>query len=317
MAALGVARAGVQRATRLADARRLCGASFAARVVRVCVSANDASRVEFRVRQRAIGTITLLESSGCCCACVPPAAHAGAPRALRVDSFAHNKQQHHTTHQKKAAHAYQRKRQGFGGFVKDAPLGGGGGAQPGGLGGFADPEDTAAWLLLDMDGALYDDYGAGAEEAAAPEDREPKYVNGKRVLVNAEITAKQVRVQGVDKGEEVGVLPLDEARALAAAEGVDLVLVSPDADPPVARLVAFGKFKYAAEKATKQRQKASKGVDAKEVRMRPVTEEHDYQVKLKAALAFLKKGAKVKLSMSFSGRELRFKEQGKALMLVS
>lgn len=162
----------------------------------------------------------------------------------------------------------------------------------------------------------YDDYDDFDQQLPDPwENTDPKYVNGKQVLVNLQITAKQLRIQGADKSD-MGITPREEAFAIAREEGLDLVLISPDASPPLARLIDFSKYKYEMERATKERQKASsKGQDTKELRLRPVTEEHDYQVKLKQAQGFLSKGARVKLSMSFSGRELRFKDQGKELML--
>lgn len=147
-----------------------------------------------------------------------------------------------------------------------------------------------------------------------PVIEEPKFVNGKSVQVNNDIKARQVRLLGVER-EDLGVVHIDEARAMAEDEEVDVVLITADADPPVARLIPFSKYKFEMERAAKQRQKAAKTVDMKEVRIRPVTEDHDYQVKLKNAQKFLSKGNKVKLVMTFSGRELRFKEQGRELIL--
>lgn len=182
-----------------------------------------------------------------------------------------------------------------------------------------DPRD-ATWLLSTVGNGDYDDYDYDDYDDQGPpvpdqwESMDPKYVNGRQVLVNRQIEVKSIRLQGMQK-EDMGVMATDEACQIAREEGMDLVMISPDASPPVCRLISFSKYKYEAERATKEKQKASKGVEIKELRMRPVTEPHDYAVKLKQAQAFLAKGAKVKVAMSFSGRELRFKDQGKELML--
>lgn len=178
------------------------------------------------------------------------------------------------------------------------------------------PRDTA-WLLSTVGDDYYDyddDYEDGPPIPDEWDTMDPKYVNDRRVLINRQIEASSVRLQGLDR-EDMGVMSADEARQISREEGVDVVMISPDASPPVCRLISFSKFKYESERAVKQRQKASKGVDTKELRLRPVTETHDYAVKLKQAQGFLQKGAKVKVSMAFSGRELRFKNQGKELML--
>eukprot|EP00878_Enallax_costatus_P007829 GHUV01008194.1.p2 GENE.GHUV01008194.1~~GHUV01008194.1.p2 ORF type:complete len:142 (+),score=26.66 GHUV01008194.1:628-1053(+) len=110
-------------------------------------------------------------------------------------------------------------------------------------------------------------------------------------------------------------MSFDQARELAREAQADVVMVNESGDPPVVRLIEFGKYKFEIERATKQKQKSSKGTETKEVRLRPVTEAHDYEVKVKAAEKFLSKGSKVKLTMQFSGREMRFKDQGKEMML--
>jgi translation initiation factor IF-3 len=152
------------------------------------------------------------------------------------------------------------------------------------------------------------------EEEYEPAPPEPKYLNGKRILANQEITASRLRVQGRDK-EDLGVMDFDEAYALAQEAEVDLLMINDQGSPPVVRLITFSKYKYELERSAKQRQKASKGIETKEVRLTPVVEPHDYEVKLKAANSFLAKGNKVKLVMNFSGRQLRFKDQGKELIL--
>ncbi|KAF8056347.1 infC [Scenedesmus sp. PABB004] len=195
---------------------------------------------------------------------------------------------------------------------------GGGGGAGRGFQGFDDA--TTDMLLQDLES--YSGYGFGpgtdrwmddvVEEVV--EDTSPKYVGGKRVLVNREIEAATVRVQDASKAE-IGVMSFEDARAAAMKADADVVLINEGADPPVVRLIAFGKYKFEVERAAKAKQKTSKGTETKEVRLRPVTEAHDYEVKVKAARGFLAKGSKVKLTMSFSGREMRFKDQGKEMML--
>lgn len=160
-------------------------------------------------------------------------------------------------------------------------------------------------------GDLYDDFDL-PPLPSVPE--KPKIVCGKKVLVNREIRAPQVRLMDQEK-VALGVFSLQDAMLEAQDAGTDLVLISPDADPPVARLIEFSKYKYEAEKDQRASKKKSGGVETKEIRLRAVTDVHDYQVKLKGAIKFLEKGNRVKLSMSFSGRELNFKETGKELML--
>eukprot|EP00882_Tetradesmus_deserticola_P001915 GHRQ01002054.1.p1 GENE.GHRQ01002054.1~~GHRQ01002054.1.p1 ORF type:complete len:365 (+),score=115.09 GHRQ01002054.1:159-1253(+) len=185
--------------------------------------------------------------------------------------------------------------------------------------GFTGFDATTEFLLQDLQAIGYglpDDRWLPEDELMeVVEDTSPKYVNGKRVMVNRDIEAPQVRVQDAMK-TELGVMSTDDARALAQQDAVDLVLINESGDPPVVRLVNFGKYKFELERAAKQKQKSSKGTETKEVRLRPVTEPHDYEVKVASARKFLSKGSKVKLTMQFSGRELRFKDQGKEMMLV-
>lgn len=163
-------------------------------------------------------------------------------------------------------------------------------------------------LLGGPDDDFYDD--------APPvvEDKRPKFVNGKALVMNRDINAASVRLLNQTK-DNLGVMPLDRAQRLALTEQVDLILISPDADPPVCRLMEWSKYKYEVEKFEKQKKKGGTATEVKEVRIRPVTDKHDYEVKMKSALKFLTKGARVKISMAFQGREMQFKEQGKELML--
>eukprot|EP00775_Hariotina_reticulata_P004568 gene4568-4823_t len=172
-----------------------------------------------------------------------------------------------------------------------------------GFPGFEDPADLQLLQDLELNSfyQLQDRWYPEEVLVEVEEDLSPKFVNGKRVL-----DAKKV---------DLGVMSCDEARQAALQAKVDVVLINDSADPPVVRLMEFGKYKFELERAAKQKQKSSKGVETKEVRLRPVTEPHDYEVKVKAAKAFLAKGSKVKLTMQFNGREMRFKEQGKEMML--
>jgi translation initiation factor IF-3 len=123
------------------------------------------------------------------------------------------------------------------------------------------------------------------------------------------IRVPEVRVID-DEGEQLGVLPIDEAIAIADEKGLDLVEVSPTAKPPVCKIVDFGKFKYEQSKREKESKKKQHVIHVKEVKFRPKTEEHDYQFKKRHAEEFLEKGDKVKFTVIFRGRELDHREMG-------
>ncbi|MFN3698962.1 MAG: translation initiation factor IF-3 [Dictyoglomus sp.] len=132
--------------------------------------------------------------------------------------------------------------------------------------------------------------------------------------VNEKIRAREVRVVGED-GKQLGVMPLSEALRIAREKGLDLVEVAPNANPPVCRIMDFGKFKYELsrkEKEAKRNQKIASEV--KEIKIRPNIEEHDYQVKLKKIREFLEKGYKVRLIILFKGRQLIYNEWGDKLL---
>jgi translation initiation factor IF-3 len=121
---------------------------------------------------------------------------------------------------------------------------------------------------------------------------------------NDRITARQVRLIGSD-GDQIGIVALEEALAKAADQGLDLVEVAPQGDPPVCRIMDYGRFKFEARKQT-QKQRAGKVVRAgqvKEVKFRPRTDDHDIAYKIKNVLKFLANGQKVKVSLFFRGRE--------------
>jgi translation initiation factor IF-3 len=116
------------------------------------------------------------------------------------------------------------------------------------------------------------------------------------------------------EGEQLGVMSTDRAIALAMQDGLDLVEVSPTARPPVCRIMDFGKFKYEQSKKQKESKKKQHTVQVKEIKLRPKTEEHDYQFKMRHAHDFLEKGNKVKVTLMFRGRELDHRELGEKML---
>lgn len=135
----------------------------------------------------------------------------------------------------------------------------------------------------------------------------------KDVRVNREIRAKEVRVIDPD-GKQLGILPLVEALRAAANAELDLVEVSPKSDPPVCRIMDFGKFKYQQSKKAQEAKKKQAVVHLKEVKLRPKTEEHDLEFKLRHIERFLKEGNKTKVTLIFRGREITHAELGKQMM---
>jgi len=108
----------------------------------------------------------------------------------------------------------------------------------------------------------------------------------------------------------VGVVPVRQAMQLAEEAGLDLVEISPNADPPVCKILDFGKFKYAAQKKRNEARKKQKVIEIKEIKMRPGIDDHDYDVKMRAARRFLEEGDKVKVTLRFRGREMVHQELG-------
>jgi len=111
-------------------------------------------------------------------------------------------------------------------------------------------------------------------------------------------------------GNNREVVSLDEALALADESGLDLVEISPNADPPVAKILDYGKFKYEAQKKANEQRKKQKTIAVKEIKMRPGIDEHDYQVKVRAMHRFFGDGDKVKVTLRFRGREMAHQELG-------
>ncbi|MBT8142490.1 MAG: translation initiation factor IF-3 [Gammaproteobacteria bacterium] len=135
----------------------------------------------------------------------------------------------------------------------------------------------------------------------------------KRSRRNKEITNHEVRV--IDQnGEQIGVLPTEEALSLAAGASLDLVEVSPNAEPPVCRIMDFGKYLFEQKKKQHSNKKKQKIIHVKEIKFRPGTDEGDYQIKLKRLIKFLEKGDKVKITLRFRGREMAHKELGAQML---
>ena len=115
-------------------------------------------------------------------------------------------------------------------------------------------------------------------------------------------------------GEQVGVVSIDEAKQMAYAAELDLVEISPNADPPVCRIMNFGKFQFEQSKKLQAARKKQKQIQVKEIKFRPGTEEGDYQVKLKSLKKFLEDGNKTKVTLRFRGREMTHRELGMDLL---
>ena len=115
-------------------------------------------------------------------------------------------------------------------------------------------------------------------------------------------------------GENLGILNLQEAISKAREENLDLIEISPNARPPVCKIMDMGKYKYDQQKKINKAKKKQKKIDLKEIKLRPVTEVHDYTFKIKNAQKFLSKGDKVKFTIRFKGREMQHSKLGKDLM---
>ena len=127
--------------------------------------------------------------------------------------------------------------------------------------------------------------------------------------MNTQILASQVRLIDAD-GENVGVVPIKDALMRAETAGLDLVEIVPNANPPVCKILDFGKFKYEEQKRKNEARKKQKIIEVKEIKMRPGIDDHDYEVKMKAIHRFLEEGDKVKVTLRFRGREMAHQEIG-------
>ncbi|WP_188690475.1 translation initiation factor IF-3 [Silvimonas amylolytica] len=137
----------------------------------------------------------------------------------------------------------------------------------------------------------------------AAQDKEPR--------INGEITAREVRLQDA-QGEQLGVISLYDALAKAEEAELDLVEIAPNATPPVCRIMDYGKYKYEKSKKDHAAKLKQKQIQVKEIKLRPGTDENDYQVKLKSLVRFLGEGDKAKITLRFRGREMAHQEIGMA-----
>nr|WP_232796195.1 translation initiation factor IF-3 [Staphylococcus canis] len=131
--------------------------------------------------------------------------------------------------------------------------------------------------------------------------------------VNEKIRAKELRLIG-QNGDQIGVKSKREALEMADRIGLDVVIVAPNAKPPVARIMDYGKYKYEQQKKEKEMKKKQKVINVKEIRLSPTIEEHDFNTKLKNGRKFLSKGDKVKVSIRFRGRAITHKEIGQRVL---
>jgi len=131
--------------------------------------------------------------------------------------------------------------------------------------------------------------------------------------VNERISAKSVRVIS-ERGDMVGVFETKEAIKMALDQGLDLVEVSPNASPPVCKIIDYGKYKYQVQKKQAEAKKKQKTFEVKEVKLRPGIEDHDYGVKLKSIQRFLNDGDKVKITLRFKGREMAYQQRGMEIL---
>lgn len=133
------------------------------------------------------------------------------------------------------------------------------------------------------------------------------------VRINGEIRANLVRLISAE-GEQLGIIALRDALQAAAAGGLDLVEVAPNSDPPVCRIMDYGKFKYQTSKKTQEAKKRSRASQLKEIKLRPHTDEHDLDFKLRNLRKFLEKNDRVKVTIFFRGREMAYMEVGEQLL---
>ena len=131
--------------------------------------------------------------------------------------------------------------------------------------------------------------------------------------MNERIHARTVRLISLD-GQQLGIMPTQQALELATREGYDLVEVSPNSDPPVCKIMDYGKYKYQASKKLQEGKKKAKTIQVKEIRLRPHTEEHDLGFKIRNLKKFLEKKDRVKVSILFRGREMTYIDTGISLL---
>ena len=141
--------------------------------------------------------------------------------------------------------------------------------------------------------------------------KKPHFKNFKKPLhrINSQIRNEEVRVL-LDDGEQLGVMKTQDAINVAKDRKMDLVEIAPNNNPPVCKIIDYGKFKYQEQKKKNEAKKKQKTIETKEIKIRPGTGEHDYQVKIKNANKFIKEGNRVKFSLRFKGREMEHSNLG-------
>jgi translation initiation factor IF-3 len=132
--------------------------------------------------------------------------------------------------------------------------------------------------------------------------------------INEEIGVLRLRLVD-ERGEMVGIVQRNEALAMAADAGLDLVEIAPNADPPVCKILDFGKYKYEEQKKKNEARKKQKVIEVKEIKLRPSIDDHDYDVKKKSMFKFIDEGDKVKVTMRFRGRELAHQDLGMNVLM--
>ncbi|WP_114285096.1 translation initiation factor IF-3 [Candidatus Halocyntiibacter alkanivorans] len=148
--------------------------------------------------------------------------------------------------------------------------------------------------------------------ARRPHNAPPTRDTGPRI--NGRIRSPEIRLIGAE-GENIGVVTPERGLALAEQAGLDLVEISPNAVPPVVKIMDFGKFKYEQQKRESEARKKQKTIEIKEVKFRPNTDTNDYDVKMRNVFKFLENGDKVKITLRFRGREMAHQELGRKLLL--
>ncbi|WP_422395973.1 translation initiation factor IF-3 [Roseovarius rhodophyticola] len=147
--------------------------------------------------------------------------------------------------------------------------------------------------------------------ARRPHNAPPTRDTGPRI--NDRIRSSEIRLIGAE-GENVGVVTPERAMEMAADAGLDLVEISPNAEPPVCKIMDYGKYKYEQQKRESEARKKQKVIEVKEVKFRPNTDTHDYDVKMRNVFRFLENGDKVKVTLRFRGREMAHQDLGRDLL---
>lgn len=159
--------------------------------------------------------------------------------------------------------------------------------------------------------ATQNGYRRNSAIARRPHNAPPQRDTGPRI--NDRIRAPEIRLIGAD-GENVGVVTPARAMSMAEEAGLDLVEISPTAVPPVCKIMDYGKFKYEQQKREAEARKKQKIIEIKEVKFRPGTDTHDYEVKMRSVMRFLEDGDKVKITLRFRGREMAHQQLGLELL---